>query len=125
MDVSAEERAIRETVQHYVDGMRTHKVDGLKQGFHQQAILCGYLGDDMIAAPIQVLYDWVGQNPAPAETGEVFDCSILAIAVTGRVGTATVRETSHDGSVIDYFHLLKDNGSWLIVSKLWDTEPGQ
>ena len=57
MDVSPEERAIRETVQHYVEGMRTHKVDGLKQGFHQQAILCGYLGDDMIAAPIQALYD--------------------------------------------------------------------
>ena len=55
----------------------------------------------------------------------MFDCSILAITVTGRVATATVRETSHEGSVIDYFHLLKDNGSWLIVSKLWDTEPGQ
>ena len=125
MDVSAEERAIRETVQHYIDGMRTHKVDGLKQGFHQQAILCGYLGDDLIAAPIEALYDWVGTNPAPADTREAFDCSVLAITVTGRVATATVRETSHEGSVIDYFHLLKDSGRWLIVSKLWDAEPGQ
>ena len=125
MAVSAEERGIREAVQHYVEGMRTHKVDGLKEGFHQQAILCGYLGDEMIAAPIEALYEWVKANPAPAETGEVFDCSILAIEVTGRVATATVRETSHEGSVIDYFHLLKDNGRWWIVSKLWDAEPGQ
>ena len=84
MAVSAEERGIREAVQHYVEGMRTHKADGLKEGFHQQAILCGYLGDEMIAAPIEALYDWVSANPAPAETGEVFDCSILAIEVTGQ-----------------------------------------
>jgi hypothetical protein len=104
--------------------MRTHKVDRLKKGFHQQAILCGYLGDQKIAAPIEALYDWVSANPAPADTGELFDCSILKIEVTGRVATAAVRETSHEGSVIDYFHLLKDNGLWWIVSKLWDAEPG-
>ncbi len=124
MTVSPEERAIREVVQHYVEGMRTHKADRLKEGFHQQAILCGYLGDEMIAAPIAALYDWVSANPAPAETGEAFDCSILAIEVTGRVATATVQETSPEGRVVDYFHLLKDNGRWSIVSKLWDAEPG-
>src|SRR5687767_10036718 len=124
MAVSPEDRGIREAVQHYVEGMRTHKVDGLKEGFHQQAILCGYLGDEVIAAPIEALYDWVAANPAPAETGELFDCSILAIEVTGRVATATLRERSHEGTVIDYFHLLKDNGRWWIVSKLWDAEPG-
>ena len=60
-----------------------------------------------------------------AETGEVFECSILAIAVTGRAATATVRETSHEGSVIDDFHLLKANDRWWIVSQLWDAEPGE
>ena len=125
MTVSTEERSIREAVAHYVEGMRTHKVARLQEGFHQQAILCGYLGDEMIAAPIEALYDWVRANPAPAETGEVFDCSILAIELTGRVATATIRETGPEGSVIDYFHLLKDNGRWWVVSKLWDAEPVQ
>jgi hypothetical protein len=105
--------------------MRTHKVDGLKEGFHQQAILCGYLGDEMIAAPIEALYDWVSANPAPAETGELFDCSIVSIEVTGRVAIATLRETGAEGTVIDYFHLLKHGGRWRIVSKLWDAEPGK
>jgi non-specific serine/threonine protein kinase len=111
-------------VEHYIEGMRTHQVDRLQAGFHQVAVLSGYLGDEMIAAPIAALYDWVSANPAPAETGEAFTCSILAIELTGRVATATVRETSHDGSVIDYFHLLKAEGRWWIVSKLWDAEPG-
>ena len=100
---------------------RTH-AETLKRGFHEQAILCGYLGDDLIAAPIVALYEWVGANPAPDVTGEPFDCEILNIEVTSRVATATVRETGHDGAVIDHFHLLKVGERWWIVSKLWDVE---
>ena len=122
MNSSSEENGIREAINYYIEGMRTGSVEILKKGFHQRAILCGYLGDEMIAAPIEGLYEWVQSNPAPAETGEVFDCLILAIEVTGRVATATVRETSHEGAVIDYFHLLKDRERWWIVSKLWDVE---
>ena len=122
MNSSTEETAIRETINYYAEGMRTGSVETLKQGFHQQAILCGYLGEEMIAAPIEGLYDWVNSNPAPAETGEIFSCSTLVIEVTGRVATATVRETGHEGDVIDYFHLLKDKNRWWIVSKLWDAE---
>ena len=122
MNSSLQENGIREAIKYYADGMKSHSVEILKEGFHRQAILCGYLVDQMFAAPIQGLYDWVQSNPAPAETGEVFDCSILAIEITGRVATATVRETSHEGDVIDYFHLLKDKDRWWIVSKLWDAE---
>ena len=70
--------------------MRTASVEILKKAFHQQAILCGYLDDEMIAAPIEGLYDWVNSNPAPERS---FGCAILAIEVTGRVASATVRET--------------------------------
>ena len=120
MNSSSEENGIREAINYYADGMKKGSVEILKKGFHRQAILCGYLGDEMIAAPIEGLYDWVQSNPPPAETGEVFDCLILAIEITGRVAAATVRETSHEGDVIDYFHLLKDRDRWWIVSKLWD-----
>ena len=122
MNGSSEENGIREAINYYVDGMRTGSVESLKKGFHQQAILCGYLGDEMIAAPIEGLYEWVDSNPAPSTTGEVFDCSIFSIEITGRVAAAKVRENSHEGNVIDYFHLLKVGDRWWIVSKLWDAE---
>ena len=57
----------------------------------------------------------------PVTTGEAFDCVVLSLEITGRVASAKVRET-HEGAVIDYFHLLKDGDQWCIVSKLWDTE---
>lgn len=123
MNISSEETGVLEAIECYTEGMRTGSVEILKKGFHQQAILCGYLGDEMIAAPIEGLYDWVSSNPAPAATGEVFGCSILSIEATGRVAAVTVRETSHEGDVIDYFHLLKDGDRWWIVSKLWDAKP--
>ena len=122
MNSSSDENGIREAITYYADGMKTGNPEILKKGFHQQAILCGYLGDEKIAAPIEALYEWVQSNPAPAASGEHFECSILAIEITGRVASATVRETSHEENVIDYFHLLKDGDRWWIVSKLWDTE---
>ncbi len=114
----SDESGIREAINHYAEGMGAAKVEILKEAFHRQAILCGYLGDEMIAAPIEGLYDWVSSNPVP----EIFNLSILAIEITGRVATAKVRETDSYGDVIDYFHLLKDGDRWWIVSKLWDAE---
>ena len=123
MSSQADEQGIREAIAHYVEGMRTHTVATMKEGFHEQAILCGYLGDHLIAGPIAELYGWASENPSPAATGEHFECEILSIGVTGRVAIAAVRETGHDGAVIDHFHLLKVDSRWWIVSKLWDTEP--
>lgn len=119
MSLSAES-GIREAINYYAEGMGTANVEILKEAFHQPAILCDYLDDEMIASPIEGL-DWVSSNSSP----EVFNLSILAIEVAGRFAAATVRETDSHGDVIDYFHLLKDKDRWWIVSKLWDAETSE
>ncbi|MEO7674511.1 MAG: nuclear transport factor 2 family protein [Pyrinomonadaceae bacterium] len=121
MNLLTEEKGISEAIDYYSEGMRTANVEMLKKAFHPVAILSGYLGDEMIVAPIEGLYDWVGSNPAP----NPYSCSILGVEITGRVAVATVRETDPHGDVIDHFHLLNDGGKWWIVSKLWDAEPGK
>jgi hypothetical protein len=118
MSISLGDEEIREVISYYAEGMRTANVEVLRKAFHPIAILSGYLGDEQIVAPIEGLFEWVGANPAP----ETYDHSILAIEITGRVATATIRETDPHGSVIDYFHLLHDGERWSIVSKLWDAE---
>jgi len=40
-----DESLIRETIDHYAEGMRTADSAILKTAFHELAILCGYLGD--------------------------------------------------------------------------------
>jgi hypothetical protein len=116
MTLSTEENGIREAINYYSEGMRTPNLEILRKAFHPVAILCGYLGDEMIAAPIEALYDWVASSPAP----ERYQLSILTIEVTGRVASAKVRETDTHGDFADYFHLLKDGDRWWIVSKVWD-----
>ena len=123
MTTSVDEQDVREAITSYAEGMRTGDLETVKGAFHEQAILCGYLGDDLIAGPSAELYDWVAANPAPAVTGDPFSCETLGIEVTGRVATARVREFDHHGVVIDHFHLLKAGERWSIVSKLWDAEP--
>ena len=118
MTNSVDETGVRQAIGYYIDGMRDANVATLEKAFHEQAILCGYLGDELIAAPIVGLYEWVASQPAP----EGFECSVLSVELTGRVATATVRETSHGETVLDHFHLLKVQDRWSIVSKLWDTE---
>ena len=115
---STDEVLIRETVDYYAEGMRTADVAILKKAFHELAILCGYIGDEMIAAPIQGLYDWVEANGVPA----TYKCAILDIDITDRVASAKIRETDPHGDVVDYFHLLKEGDAWSIVSKVWDSE---
>src|SRR5918993_965915 len=99
MNLSTEENGIREALDQYSDGMKNADVESLKKAFHELATLCGYLGDDLIAAPIQGLYDWVGSNSRP----ENYSCTVLGVEVTGRVATAKIRETDQHGDVIDHF----------------------
>jgi hypothetical protein len=54
---------------------------------------------------------WNGAVARPLATGKPFSCEILGIEVTGRVATATLRETDHHGVVIDYLHLLESGDS--------------
>lgn len=122
MASAKDEQQIRAVIAHYAEGMRTHDVATLKSAFHDLAILCGYLGDDLIAGPIAALYDWVEANPGPATTGDPYSCEILNIEITNRAAAASLRETDLHGGVIDYLHLLKVGDSWSIVSKLWDAE---
>ena len=66
-----DEGLIRETIDRYAEGMRTADAAILQKAFHEVAILCGYLGDEMIAAPIQGLYDWVESNSVPSQSNAI------------------------------------------------------
>ena len=115
---TSDDRGIRAAIDKYARGMEMGNVEIMRGAFHDQAILCGYLGDDLIAAPIQGLFDWVGSNPPPEE----FSFLIVSVEIIGRVAAAKARETDSHGTVIDHFHLLKEGDDWRSVSKLWDSE---
>ena len=117
-----DETGIRTAIDYYVEGIRNGDVEILKRGFHPQAVMCGYLGDSVLATPIQGLYDWVNATPAPSKTGQLFSCTIKSIEITGRVAAAKMSEQWPDGAFTDYFTLLKVEGTWWLVSKTFDAD---
>ncbi len=50
-------------IKQYVQGALIGKSTIMRQGFHTSAQIHGYLDGDLLADPIQVLYDYVDTHP--------------------------------------------------------------
>jgi len=118
--LASDRDAIERLIQTYISGGISGKSSDMKPAFHENATIHGYLGPDLIAGPIQILYDWIDENEAATElTGEVEAADICETI-------ATVRAECHNWGghrFTDMFTLLKTDGEWKIVSKVFYLHP--
>ena len=116
----SERDAIAEAVQHYIDGAKSGRGDDMKPAFHQDATIFGYAGADLFAGPIQQLFDWNDQNgPSPA-----LEARIGNIDVAGTVATVRLELDNLGGHrYTDMFTLLKVDGQWKIMNKVFHLHP--
>ena len=112
--------AIARTIQHYVDGGRSGRGVEMKAAFHPDATIFGYVGEELFAGPIQQLFDWNDQNgPAPE-----LEARIGSLDVTGTVATVRLELDNWTGHrFTDMFTLLKVDGEWKIISKVFYLHP--
>jgi hypothetical protein len=107
---------IEAVLQHYLDGAVTGKGAAMRPAFHADATIFGYVGDDLFAGPIQGLYDWNDSNGPAA--GLV--AHIAAIDIVGSVASARVEIDNWTGHrFTDLFNLLKLDGQWKIMNKVF------
>ena len=112
----SDHEGIAQAIQHYVDGAISGRGDDMKPGFHPQATIFGYVGDDMMAGPIQQLYDWNDTNGAATE----LQARIAGMDITGTVATVRLELDNWTGSrFTDLFTLLKVEGEWKIMNKVF------
>lgn len=113
---SGDRDAIARTIQTYVDGGRSGKGDDMKPAFHEGATIYGYIGADLFGGPIQSLFDWNdGNGPATELTSHISD-----IDIQGTIATARVELDNWTGhKFTDMFTLLKTDGEWKIISKVF------
>ncbi|HET9530760.1 MAG TPA: nuclear transport factor 2 family protein [Blastocatellia bacterium] len=112
--------AITRTVQHYIDGGRSGQGDDMKPAFHPDATIFGYIGPDLIAGPIQQLFDWNDQNgPATELEGRI--ASIDIFDTVAMVRLELDNWTGH--RFTDLFTLLKVDGEWKIINKVFHLHP--
>ena len=110
--------AISSVIQDYVEGGRKGDASIMKPAFRENAIIHGYIGGNLLAGPIKILYDWVESNPSSPE----LDAKIINIDLVGTIATARVDITGWLGNhFTDQFTLLKENDKWVITSKVFHT----
>lgn len=110
--------AIASVIYVYTEGGRRGDAAIMKRAFRKNATIHGYIGGGLLAGPIQILFDWVTENP-PARD---LDARIANIDVAETIATARVEITDWSGfRFTDQFTLLKENGEWIITSKVFHT----
>lgn len=108
--------AIAKTVQTYINGGKSGRGEDMKPAFHADATIFGYVGDDLFAGPIQQLFDWNDQNgPATELQGRIASIDIFETVAAVRLELDNW--TGH--RFTDLFTLLKVNGEWKIINKVF------
>ena len=116
----SEYEAITNTVQHYLNGAKSGRGDDMKPAFHPEATIFGYVGPDLFAGPIEQLFDWNDQNGPATE----LQSRITSIDLIGTVATVRLELDNWTGHrFTDLFTLLKVDGEWKIMSKVFHLHP--
>ncbi len=118
--LATERDAISATIQIYINGGISGKGDDMKPAFHEGATIYGYIGPDLFGGPIQGLYDWNDGNGPAAD----LKADIANIDIEGTVATVRVELDNWTGhKFTDLFTLLRTDGEWKIISKVFYLHP--
>ena len=119
---NADLQAITDTINLYVEGLHNGDIEILKKAFHPKAMMYGASQKAITIVEIEGLYGFVSANDPPSKTGEPHQCFITSIQHDGNAASVEMIEESAYGSdYTNYFQLLKIDGTWVIVSKTFNT----
>lgn len=117
---AGEHDAVAAAIQPYLDGAVSGSSETMKAAFHPDAAIYGYIGPDIFGGPIQGLYDWHDSNGAAAD----LQSRIANIDIEGTIATVRIELDNWTGhKFTDMFTLLKMDGEWKIISKVFYLHP--
>lgn len=112
--------AIAQVLSKYIEGNAKASSAAMKPAFHDKATIFGLNGQDVFGPEIQKLYDVI-DSLAPSPKAQA---AIASIDIEGTAASARVDSDNVAGSrFTDFFNLLKIDGKWTIVSKIYYTHP--
>ena len=117
---NSEDTAVRQTVQNYLHGLKHNDVESLKKAFYPEAKLLFVRKDKQLGQLTQE--QWHKGFAASAGKEEKGDLSITSVDITGDAASVKVVEVYDQSKYIDYLSLLKLNGEWKIVNKIYTVE---
>ena len=117
------EREVLAVIDDYMKG--SYRADGvlLKSVFHQKAVMNGFLGAALIMGGPSPFIEDITSAPSMESNNDDYILSVDQVFIKGDIASAIVTETGFRGKhkLVDCFHLIKVDGLWSIVSKLFTT----
>ena len=113
-------KAIRQVLENYIAGSYTADTNLLKSLFHDEAMMSGFIGGSLDIGTPQPFYDELDENPSAKESGEDYSAEITFIHIAGDMASTGIVEDNLLGvNYVNHFHLLKMDGEWKIVNKIY------
>lgn len=113
---NSELEQIIKVVNNYAEGCKKGDTSMMRKSFDTGAVMYGYLNGQLYNGSIESLYAAVEALGADENTLTHIDI----LNVEGNVATARVTlENWHELAFTDYHSLLKINGEWKIVAKVF------
>lgn len=114
-------QAIVEVLNKYNEGCKQAKSSIMKPAFSKQATIFGVDAKDVLdGGPIQELFTAI-DNP-PFRPSPEAQSAIVNIDIVGTAASARIDSNDVSGfSFTDFFNLLKVEGKWTVVSKIYHT----
>ena len=110
---------IEKTVSYYLDGGTNNDFDMLKKAFHETATM-KYIGGEGYAEVNALEFFGSRMKPGPAQDRIT---RISSIDIAGHAANARLEIEYPTFTFIDYMNLLKIDGEWKIVNKIFYKKP--
>ena len=118
-----EKEQIENVIQLYVDSMNESNPDKVKQAFHSNAKVVGYLHGDFMEMSVDDFAGFVAsQQPSPKEKGENVIFEILSCDIEGATAAVKVRDKYLGITFLDTLSLIKVESEWKLYNKLFHVE---
>jgi hypothetical protein len=115
------EAQVERVMERYVDAVYIADIDALKTLFHPEAAMSGYLGDTLLTGGPEPFFADLAGRPSMEQEKAPYKAKVRDIHTSGLTASLRLEETGFFGTLnfVNYFHLLKIDGQWRIVSKLF------
>jgi len=116
-----DETAVRSTLEHYLQGHATGDGAHMRLAFHPAARLFWSNADTLATLTVDQYIARMPGKPAADEASR--KRRIDMVDVTGNTAVGKIVLDYPDAYIVDYMSLLKTNGEWRIINKIFNVTP--
>ena len=113
-------QAITEVLNAYIEGCKQAKSSIMKPAFNEHATMYSVGAEGKLeGGAIPILFEGIDKDFRPSPDAQA---AITRIEIVGNAASARIDANGMSGlSFTDFFHLLKVEGKWTVVSKIFQT----